>query len=67
MAKGQSWVLVILQLISFFLFLLQYAGMTSGQAGVLVTVQLFAGGLGGLVGGYVGDFFFKWSRFHGLF
>jgi hypothetical protein len=39
--------------------------MTSGQAGVLVTVQLFAGGLGGLVGGYVGDFFFKWSRFHG--
>jgi MFS family permease len=51
--------------LSFLTLYLEYSGMSTSQAGALVTVQLFAGGVGGMIGGHVGDRLYKWSVFHG--
>jgi len=50
---------------SWFTMYFQYMKMEDGQAAVLWAALQAGGGLGGLLGGYVGDKLAKWSDAHG--
>eukprot|EP00960_Hanusia_phi_P064955 765966-Hanusia_phi.AAC.9 len=51
---------------SFLTMWFQYIGISNAVSGVLITMQIFASGVGGIVGGIVGDFLAKyWSPFRG--
>jgi len=43
----------------------QYMGISNFKAGLLITFMTFACGVGGIVGGFVGDRLAEWSPFHG--